>query len=47
LQDLKSRIEPLHRFFRLIESVAVQLLSVPAADLAEFSRIARDDDPKP
>ena len=47
LQDLKSRIEPLRSFFRLIESVAVQLLSVPAADLAEFSRIARDDDSKP
>jgi hypothetical protein len=27
--------------------VAVQLLSVPAADLAEFSRIVRDDDPNP
>jgi HTH-type transcriptional regulator, glycine betaine synthesis regulator len=47
LQELKGRIEPLRRFFRLIESVAAQLLSVPAADLAEFSRIVRDDDPNP
>ena len=47
LDEFKARIEPLRSFFRLIESVAVQLLSVPAADLAEFSRIARDDDLKP
>ncbi len=34
-------------FFRLIDSLAVQLLSLPSGDLAEFSRIARDDKPKP
>ena len=46
LQELKGRIEPLRSFFRLIDAMAVQLLSLPAGDLAEFSRIARDDNPE-
>jgi DNA-binding transcriptional regulator GbsR (MarR family) len=46
LQELKSRIEPLRSFFRLIDAMAVQLLSLPPGDLAEFSRLARDVEPK-
>jgi HTH-type transcriptional regulator, glycine betaine synthesis regulator len=44
LQELKGRIEPLRSFFRLIDAMAVQLLSLPSADLNEFSRIVRDKD---
>jgi HTH-type transcriptional regulator, glycine betaine synthesis regulator len=47
LAELKGRIEALRSFFRLIDSMAVQLLSRPAGDLADFSRIAGEDDRKP
>jgi DNA-binding transcriptional regulator GbsR (MarR family) len=39
LDDLRCRIEPLRRFFRLIDSLAVRLLSLPGGDLYELSRI--------
>src|SRR5271168_1424583 len=38
LDALKGRIEPLRRFFRLIDSMAVELLTLPTGDLAEFNR---------
>ncbi len=44
LCELKERIEPLRRFFRLIDSLAVRLLSMPSGDLAEISQIMADDD---
>jgi HTH-type transcriptional regulator, glycine betaine synthesis regulator len=46
LQELKGRIEPLRSFFRLIDAMAVQLLSLPPGDLAEFSHLAREDESK-
>ena len=46
LHELKGRIEPLRTFFRLIDAMAVQLLSMPPGDLAEFSQLARDDEAK-
>jgi HTH-type transcriptional regulator, glycine betaine synthesis regulator len=44
LRALKGRIEPLRTFFRLIDSLAVQLISSPSGDLAEFSRPAREEE---
>jgi DNA-binding transcriptional regulator GbsR (MarR family) len=46
LQELKGRIEPLRSFFRLIDSMAVQLLSSPSGDLAEINRMAIDEGEK-
>jgi HTH-type transcriptional regulator, glycine betaine synthesis regulator len=46
LQELKGRIEPLRSFFRQIDAMAVQLLSLPPGDLAEFSWVDRDDEAK-
>ncbi len=45
LDELRSRIEPLRRFFRLIDSLAVRLLSMPAGDLAEITQIVPDHEP--
>ena len=39
IAELRARIEPLRRFFRLIDSLAVKLLTVPPADLAEFDQL--------
>lgn len=39
LADLRSRIEPLRQFFRLIDSLAVRLLTLPAAELARFGQV--------
>jgi HTH-type transcriptional regulator, glycine betaine synthesis regulator len=36
---LRARIEPLRRFFRLIDSLAVKLLTLPPAELAEFDQM--------
>jgi HTH-type transcriptional regulator, glycine betaine synthesis regulator len=47
LDELRSRIEPLRRFFRLIDSLAVRLLSMPAGDLAEITQIVPDHEPSP
>jgi DNA-binding transcriptional regulator GbsR (MarR family) len=48
LADLKSRIEPLRRFFRLIDLLAVRLLSVGPAELAELNQLlALESDEKP
>jgi DNA-binding transcriptional regulator GbsR (MarR family) len=47
LPDLKARIEPLHRFFLLIESLAVRLMSTSSEDLAELSHLLRDPNPPP
>src|ERR1700730_11998187 len=40
--ELRSRIEPLSRFFRLIDSLAVRLLSMHSDDLAEITQIVPD-----
>ena len=37
--ELRARIEPLRRFFRLIDTLAVKLLTVPAEELAEFDQL--------
>jgi HTH-type transcriptional regulator, glycine betaine synthesis regulator len=47
LHDLNARIEPLHRFFLLIDSLAVRLMSMPSGDLAELSHLLGDHDPRP
>jgi HTH-type transcriptional regulator, glycine betaine synthesis regulator len=39
LHDLKARIEPLHRFFKTIDALAVQLLSLPSSNMAEISHL--------
>jgi HTH-type transcriptional regulator, glycine betaine synthesis regulator len=44
LSELKGRIEPLRSFFRLIDAMAVQLLSLPDGELPGFSRIVHDDE---
>jgi HTH-type transcriptional regulator, glycine betaine synthesis regulator len=44
LHDLKARIEPLHRFFLLIEALAVRLMSTSSGDLAELSHLFGDRD---
>ncbi len=48
VSDLQARIEPLRKFFQLIDSLAVRLLKVPANELAEFDQLAElvDDDPR-
>jgi len=43
LHELRSRIEPLRQFFRLIDSLAVRLLSMPAGELAEITQIVPDE----
>jgi HTH-type transcriptional regulator, glycine betaine synthesis regulator len=44
LDDLRSRIEPLRQFFRLIDSLAVRLLSMPAGDPSEIAQIVPDEE---
>jgi DNA-binding transcriptional regulator GbsR (MarR family) len=51
LADLRARVEPLRQFFRLIDSLAVRLLTLPSTELAEFDQLLdlegddrRDDD---
>jgi HTH-type transcriptional regulator, glycine betaine synthesis regulator len=44
LSELKGRIEPLRRFFKLIDAMAVQLLSQPSGELPEFSRFSEEDE---
>ncbi len=44
LEEIRARIEPLHRFFLLIDSLAVRLMSMPSGDLAELSQILGDED---
>jgi HTH-type transcriptional regulator, glycine betaine synthesis regulator len=39
LHDLRNRIEPLRHFFKTIDALAVQLLSLPWSDLAEISHL--------
>jgi DNA-binding transcriptional regulator GbsR (MarR family) len=39
LQGIQTRIESLRRFFKAIDALAVQLLSLPAGDLAEISQL--------
>jgi DNA-binding transcriptional regulator GbsR (MarR family) len=39
VSELRSRIEPLRQFFRLIDSLAVKLLTLPATELAEFDQL--------
>jgi DNA-binding transcriptional regulator GbsR (MarR family) len=46
LNAFRDRIEPLRSFFRLIDSLAVQLLREPSGDLAEFRRILQEDETK-
>ncbi len=43
-QDLRARIDSLRSFFRLIDSLAVRLLSIPSGDLAEIGRLLAEDD---
>ncbi len=47
LRDLKGRIEPLRAFFRMIDSLAVQLLVAPSGELGEFNRPVPEDGPAP
>lgn len=42
LQDIKDRIESLRGFFRAIDALAVQLLTVPASGLVEISQLTPD-----
>jgi DNA-binding transcriptional regulator GbsR (MarR family) len=44
LQDIKTRIESLRRFFKAIDALAVHLLSLPSLDLAEISHLMPDVD---
>ena len=39
LRGIQARIEALRRFFKAIDSLAVQLLSLPTGDLAEISQL--------
>jgi DNA-binding transcriptional regulator GbsR (MarR family) len=45
LQDLGARIEPLHRFFRMIDGLAVRLISTPSGDLAALDAMFSHDEP--
>lgn len=44
LCEINDRIDSLRRFFRLIDSLAVRLLSIPSGDRAGISQILADDD---
>jgi DNA-binding transcriptional regulator GbsR (MarR family) len=44
LAELKDRIDALRRFFRLIDSLAVRLLSMPSGDAAALGEALSDDD---
>jgi DNA-binding transcriptional regulator GbsR (MarR family) len=45
LRDLGARIEPLRRFFRMIDGLAVRLISTPPQDLAALDRMFSHDEP--
>lgn len=45
LRDLAARIEPLRRFFRMIDALAVQLISTQAGDLAALDQILSHQQP--
>jgi len=47
VSELRARIEPLRQFFSLIDSLAVRLLALPAADLAEFDQLLEDKEDEP
>lgn len=44
LQGIGKRIESLRQFFRAIDSLADQLLALPAGDLAEIGQLLPEDD---
>jgi HTH-type transcriptional regulator, glycine betaine synthesis regulator len=44
LQGIQERIDALRRFFKAIDALAVQLLSLPAGDLAEISQLIPGSD---
>jgi len=43
VSELRAKIEPLRRFFRLIDSLAVRLLTLPEEELAEFDQLFEFD----
>jgi HTH-type transcriptional regulator, glycine betaine synthesis regulator len=45
LQGIQERIEALRRFFKAIDALAVQLLSLPTGDLAEISQLIAGPEP--
>jgi DNA-binding transcriptional regulator GbsR (MarR family) len=47
LAELKGRIEPLRRFFRLVDSLAVHLLALKPEDLARFYQLLSSRDGEP
>lgn len=48
LQGIQERIDALRKFFRAIDALAVQLLSLPAGDLAEISQLLPEvEEPAP
>jgi HTH-type transcriptional regulator, glycine betaine synthesis regulator len=46
LEALGARIEPLRRFFRMIDGLAVRLISTPSRDLAALDHMFSDDEPR-
>lgn len=46
LQGIQERIEALRRFFKAIDALAVQLLALPAGDLAEISQLIAGPEPE-
>jgi DNA-binding transcriptional regulator GbsR (MarR family) len=44
VSELRARIEPLRQFFQLIDSLAVRLLTLPPAELAEFDQLREFDE---
>ena len=44
LSELKGRIESLRSFFRLIDEMAVQLLSMPSGELPEIGHLSRENE---
>jgi DNA-binding transcriptional regulator GbsR (MarR family) len=44
LQDVKARIESLRGFFKSIDALAVQLLSLPTGDLVEISHLMSESE---
>ena len=47
LEALKGRIEPLRTFFRLIDSLATELLSSSSGDVVDFNRAAGNGNNSP
>lgn len=44
LAELKGRLEPLREFFKLVDSLAVRLLSLTPEDLAGFYQLLSDEE---